>query len=331
MPLAKAIPPDGTAQIIEQDDQAKVVVAGQDLGLTLRTVRHDTLTLGNALDVPARSDVIVRFRRASPDAKKHLRDRRISYASDQGEIFVLDPPVAIHQSAPPRKRLAVAGPSPGTRPFATKASRVSRWLLNHPRQVVNVRQLARHTDLSEGAVSGIVRELHDRMLLEVTRNPDDARERLVRLEQPGPLLDAWEREWELRHIRTIEWDIGTGSVRKTLENTREAASADPTLSWAVGGTSGVAEIVRVVEPADVLLWVREDEVAVWETLLVPARGHGRPGTLRLAISPDTYMFALAESRDGIQVADPAQLYLDCTRQGERALEAADAIRRQMRW
>ncbi|HEV2773029.1 MAG TPA: helix-turn-helix domain-containing protein [Thermoleophilaceae bacterium] len=330
MATAKASLPDVPVRIVEDGDAVRLRLAGNDVGLDLRAIRHDTLTLARALEIPSDNDLIVRFRRASPDAKRNLQERRIPYASDEGEIFVLDPPVAIQQQAPRRKR-EWGGGRHDRAPFATKASRVSRWLLLHPRQAFNVRQLARHTNLSEGAVSTTVRELHERLMVEVTRDPDDARARSVRLVEPMQLLNAWERAWELRRVRTTDWDVGTHNVDDTLRQVREAATLKPSLRWAVGGTAAAARIVRAVEPADVLLWVGKDDLAEWEDLLVPAPGRGRRGTLRLAFAPDPYIFELAETHDQIPVADPVQIYLDTSREGERALEAADAIRRLMRW
>jgi hypothetical protein len=327
---AKAKYPDDPVRVDEEGDAVRLMVAGHDVGLRLRPVRHDTLTLAQALDIQAGDDLIVRFRRASPDAKRTLLERGIHYASDDGEISVLDPPIVIRQSASRGRRQTKVGRQ-DRRPFARKASRVSRWLLLHPRQTFNVRQLARHTNLSEGAVSTTVRELHDRLLVEVMRDPDDARVRLIRAAEPMLLLQAWEREWELQRIRTTDWDIGTNDVGDTLRHVREAASTDPSLKWAVGGTAGAAKIVRSVEPADVLLWVGTNDLADWEEILVPAPGRGRRGTLRLAIAPDPYIFELTETFDEVPVADRVQLYLDTSREGERALEAADALRRVSRW
>jgi DNA-binding MarR family transcriptional regulator len=331
MSSAKAIPPDAPAQIVEDSNVVRILLAGADLGLELRPLRHDTLSLAHARDLPADDNLIVRFRRASRDAKRLLQEQRIPYASDEGEIFLLDPPLAIQQSAPRQKRPMSSGGANRGHPFSSKASRVSRWLLNHPADSFNVRQLARHTKLSEGAVSIVVRELHDRMLVDVNRDPHDARVRLVGLNEPRRLLDGWVRAWELRRIRMLDWDIGGPDVHATLQRVREAASFEPELAWAVGGTAGAAEVVRAVEPADVVLWVREDQVSVWEDVLAPLPARARRGTLRLAIAPDPYLFELAREHEGLAIADPAQLYLDCATEGERAVEAAAAISRQMGW
>lgn len=330
MPTAKAHSPDNPVQVTEDGGTARVVVAGRDVGLTLHTLRHDTLTLAQAIDIPSRKDLIVRFRRASPDARRSLQERGIHYASDEGEVFVLDPPIVIRQSAS-RRHLDKGSGRQDRGPFATKASRVSRWLLLHPKQTFNVRQLARHTKLSEGAVSTTVRELHERLLIDVTGDPSDRRVRLVRSAEPLELVRAWERVWQLHRVRTIDWDIGTNDVESTLRHVREAASLDPSLRWAVGGSAGASKRVGAVEPADVLLWIGKGDLTDWEDTLVPAPGRGRRGTLRVAIAPDPYIFDLADYYDQVPVADPVQIYLDTSREGERALEAADAIRSHMRW
>jgi len=51
----------------------------------------------------------------------------------------------------------------------------------------------------------------------------------------------------------------------------------------------------------------------------------------MQMSQDPFVLSLASNRNGIQVADPVQLYLDCRSAGERALEAAEAIRAEMGW
>jgi hypothetical protein len=55
------------------------------------------------------------------------------------------------------------------------------------------------------------------------------------------------------------------------------------------------------------------------------------GRITAQLAPDPFVLSMATDHDGIQVADPVQLYLDCRLAGERALEAADAIRTEMRW
>lgn len=51
----------------------------------------------------------------------------------------------------------------------------------------------------------------------------------------------------------------------------------------------------------------------------------------MQLTRDPFVLSLASDRNGIQVADPVQLHLDCRSAGERALEAAEAIRVDMGW
>jgi hypothetical protein len=64
-------------------------------------------------------------------------------------------------------------------------------------------------------------------------------------------------------------------------------------------------------------------------IATPARPAAGRVTAQLTLDP--FVLSLASNREGVQVADSVQLYLDCRAAGERALEAADAIRTEMRW
>jgi DNA-binding MarR family transcriptional regulator len=313
-----------------QGNTVRVYVAGADIGLRLQPLRVESLTLRLAEQIDWTPDTLVRFRRASSDAKRFLRDHGIAYASDAGEVFILDPPVAIHQG-PPRTPQSVTARRETGSPFANKASRVSRWLLNHASERFNIRQLARHTHLSEAAVSNTVRSLDEQMLLSVVGDRDDKRLRWVQLERPGALLEAWADTWERRRLQTLDWDIGSADVEETLNRLPAAESEQAQLRWALGGTAGAAALVRAVEPAEVAIWVMEEDLPTWEALLVPTPSRGRRGSLRLGVAPDPYLFELSSVEGDVRVADPAQIYLDCVREGERALEAADAVRERMGW
>jgi hypothetical protein len=101
--------------------------------------------------------------------------------------------------------------------------------------------------------------------------------------------------------------------------------------YAIGGPAGAALRERVLEPADVLVWIREEDLSLWREHLLAEPGRPTRGSLTVQLAPDPFIFDLAEDAADLQVADPVQLYLDCRRAGERALEAADAIRRTMGW
>lgn len=148
--------------------------------------------------------------------------------------------------------------------------------------------------------------------------------------RPETLADAWTEEWRRRRRRTLTWNIGTNSVDDTLTAWVEAARHTE-LPWMLGGLAGARHVVRVAEPADVLVWIDPTDVATWEEMLLAQRAPAGRAPLRVAAAPDPWVLGLALASDDVRVADVAQLYLDCQSEGERALEAAAAIRRKVGW
>jgi len=88
---------------------------------------------------------------------------------------------------------------------------------------------------------------------------------------------------------------------------------------------------RAVEPADLLVWIDRPDLSAWAERLVADPARRALGRITVHVAPDPFVLTLASEYDGIRLADAVQLYLDCRRAGERALEAADAIRELMRW
>jgi hypothetical protein len=86
---------------------------------------------------------------------------------------------------------------------------------------------------------------------------------------------------------------------------------------------------KAVEPTDVVVWIRRDDADLWADELMATPARPSAGRVTAQLTPDPFVLSLASKRAGIQVADPVQLYLDCRAAGERALEAADAIRAEM--
>jgi len=53
--------------------------------------------------------------------------------------------------------------------------------------------------------------------------------------------------------------------------------------------------------------------------------------VELGLIPDPWTLGLSRPVDELPIADPVQLWLDCASEGERALEAADAVAQFMSW
>jgi DNA-binding MarR family transcriptional regulator len=323
-----------TPEPLELDVGAQSAVLrldGQDLE-RFEVRRVDVLTqsgaetLATGIEAHARPLLIV-FERSSPQARASLRERRVSYAAADGELFVFAPPVYVER---PATRPAVRIGAAPAAPFAARAGRVPRWLLLHQDERYSFRELADTLQCSESLVSRTVGALAEDGLLAVERDRGDGRVRRVRMRDAGRMLDAFERSAAARRRPGVTWEVGAHDAAGALEILREAARRTRR-PYAVGGPAGAALVRRVVEPEDVILWIGREDADIWAQALLGSRARPGPGRITARPAPDPFMLSLAEQREGIMVADPVQLYLDCRMSGERALEAAEAIRTEMRW
>lgn len=296
---------------------------------TFEIEREATMTTARAEEL-ASADAgqrLVVFERSSPQARELLRRRGFSYAAADGELFVHAPPV--HVERPPCRRVPAPAPARAA-PFAIRSSRLPRWLLLHADERPSFRELANAVELSEAMVSRTMHALADDGLVAIEADPADGRRRRVRLRDAQALLDAFERATLARRPRRVTWDVGARNAAEAIERLR-TASERLALPYAVSGLAGAAFVRRVVEPAGVSVWISRDDLERWAEELVAVPSRPGPGRITAYVAPDPFVLSLATSYDDVLVADPVQLYLDCRRAGERALEAADAIRAEMSW
>ena len=275
----------------------------------------------------SRRRIMIAFERSSPEARAYLRERRASYSAADGEVFLYEPPLYVER--PPRRKVVPVGPPPAA-PFANRASRVPRWLLLHATEQPSFRELATRLELSEAIVSRTMRALADDGLVSIGSDPVDARLRLAQLPEPAGLLDALERAVALRRPRRVTWEIGARDAPDAMK-ALQATARKLNVPYAVGGVAGASLLHHLVEPVDVVVWIRRDDADLWANALTPVTSRPAPGRVTVQLIRDPFVLSLASDRNGIQVADPVQLYLDCRSVGERALEAADAIRGEMGW
>ncbi|MGD9735464.1 MAG: type IV toxin-antitoxin system AbiEi family antitoxin [Solirubrobacterales bacterium] len=294
-----------------------------------------TLTLGQAreLALSQARETLVAFGEASPQARKTLRDAGASYASETGEIYIHAPPV--HIEVPGRSRALARGGigtsmGAGPAPFGLRGGRVPRWLLLNADAKPTFGELARAVELSESNVSRTVHGLAAEGLVRVGHDPFDDRRRFVLVDRPRRLLEALERAWLSRRLRSMTVTVGASDAQEGERIlTRAAERIDR--RYTVGGLLGAERLTSAVQPASVTAWVASTDLEAWADALDghPTRPH--PGTITLSVAPDPFVLSMGFDRDGVHIADPVQLYLDCRRSGERALEAAEAIRTEMGW
>lgn len=304
--------------------------------LTFATVRVTGLGAAEAADIAdlitARDDAdpdrppLVVFERASPDGRRVLRDHGISYAGTDGEALIVAPPVYVER---PRRRAPREVPPPEA-PFAPRASRIPRWLLLNPDERPTFRVLAARVALSEATVSRALAQLEDDGVVRIARDTSDGRVRRAVLSDAGAALDRLEGAASRRPQRRVTLDVGAQSAGDA-EGALLRAAQQLHLPYAVGGLAGARRLRRVVEPADVWVWVRQADLAAWQDALLGEPARPAAGRITLRPAADPFTLTLAHTDDGLSVADPVQLYLDCRIAGERAIDAARAIREQMGW
>ena len=290
--------------------------------------------------------VLVVYRRASADARAALRATGASYVGEDGRVLLQAPGLYVERddrlrpAADPAELLPVNDAARGRNPFATRGSRVARWLLLHHAHEFAVSELANAVDLSPPAVSRVLQALEDRALVFPADADHDARRHHVVLRDARRLLNAWAPHWERRRLRQRRWDIGARDAEEALASLAEAARSMAEPRWMIGGLAGASHVARAVEPSDVLVWVDAEDLAPLAEALdpEPARmSRAMRGTLRVMVAPDPWVLMLRspvggrDEHSGLPVADSVQLWLDCVSEGERALEAAEAVAAAMSW
>jgi len=302
-----------------------------------RPVVAPTLTLRVAeklsRDGAAGAPILVIYERATTDARAALRAAEISYAGHDGRLYLRAPGLLVEHDDRRRPMRRAWEPAAelgeGTRnPFAKRSSRVPRALLLHHTDPMSVSELARITQLHPALVSRVVRALEDDAM--VREEPVAGRRRAVVVHRPLRLLEAWIVPWQRRRIRVDRWDVGANDVAEALDMLRGVGCLEPN-RWALGGLAGAATLRRVTEPRDVLVWTSPDGLLELGDRLQPISARRSMGVIRAAVAPDPWTLSLAAEADGLPVADPVQLWLDCSSEGERALEAAQAVAELAQW
>lgn len=314
---------------LELTDRDAALLMDGGVVASFEVVREKVLTAARAkeIDAPGGKQWLVVFERSSPDARAVLRERGLSYAGENGELWIHAPP--IHVERPARRRAAALMSAPAA-PFAIRASRVPRWLLLHPGASPSLRELGITVELSESVVSRTARALADDGLIAIEADSADARIRRARLRDSGGMLDAFESAFAGRRLRRQTWDVGARDAPEAMRRLRGAAKR-LRLPYAVGGLAGASFIRSVVEPVGVEAWIGRDTIDRWMDELTAIPSRPGPGRLTVQLAPDPFLLSIGTRREGFEIADPVQLYLDCRRSDERALEAADAIRAEMNW
>lgn len=205
--------------------------------------------------------------------------------------------------------------------FASKSSRVSRWLLMHPGERMSQREIARATGLDEGFTSRVVRRLEEDGLID--RAPNGA----VRPSDPGLLLDAWRDGYDFSKHHVVRGHVpsrsGDALVRLLAE--RFARSE---VAYAATGL-GAAWLLSRFAGFRIATFYLEELPATGVLEELSYREEDRGANLWLVLPKDDGVFQGASEVEGIRCVHPVQVYLDLKGHPERSSEAAEDLRAEL--
>ena len=211
-------------------------------------------------------------------------------------------------------------PGRPTSAFAPRGSRIARWLLMNPGEVVLQSTLAASTGLNEGHVSRVVGKLIEIGLVE-------RESRGIRLTDAGRLLDAWRDEYRFdRHTRLRgHITVGMGERVDQLVARHFTAIGH---QYALTGLAAAWRMTR---------WAGHRLTTVYlDGLPTPGlldslgfREEPRGANTWLVVPNDPAVFDGAATIDGVQCVHPLQAYLDLKDHPERSDEAAAELRARL--
>ncbi len=244
-------------------------------------------------------------------------EKKVSWLDLSGNAHITAPGLRIHIEGKPNKFKSAGRPKDI---FAPKSSRISRHLLIAPERFITQRELTHETNLDEGLVSRVVREMERTGLL--IRDLSGG----IKPKNPNILLDAWYERYSFSKHRIIKGfvaertsELAVKSLVKAFEiNNLDYALTGLSAAWLLNRFAGyrISTIYLPAEPSDELL-----------KKLNFTKGE-KGSNVWLVVPNDEGVLDGASIREEIRCAHPVQVYLDLKGHPERSKEAAQALREQ---
>lgn len=252
------------------------------------------------------------------DAGRGLcEEKGISWLDLSGNADIKAPGLRIHVEGKPNKFKSLGRPK---NLFAPKSSRITRHLLINPERFITQRELTLETNLDEGLVSRLVREMERAGLLirdSVNR---------VRPKDPNILLNAWHEKYDFSKHQIIKGFIAERTSSGVLSNLAEVFERYD-LYYALTGLSAAWVLSKFATFRTSTVYLRE--VPSEDILRKLNFTKGEKGSnVWLVIPNDEGVFDGLSESHGINCVHPVQVYLDLKAHPERAKEAAQALREE---
>lgn len=207
--------------------------------------------------------------------------------------------------------------------FAPKSSRIARWLLMHPDEVLTQREVARATHMDEGYTSRIVAKLEEDHL--ITRDASGA----ITVRDPYLLLDAWREDYDFSKHTITKGHVAARSGTALLQSLA-AHLVERDVQYAMTGLGAAWLMTQFASFRLVTLYVTEQPSQV---LLddIGFREEERGANVWLVLPTDAGVFHGASDVEEVRCVHPVQVDLDLEHHPERAGDAAEALRARFDW
>lgn len=253
--------------------------------------------------------------------RRLCEEKGVSWLDLSGNADIKAPGLVIHVEGKPNKFKSSGRPK---NIFAPKSSRITRRLLINPQKFITQRELASETDLDEGLVSRVVREMEKQELL--VRNPEGG----VRPKNPDLLLDAWSEKYDFSKHRILKGYVAERTsdlVLSRLSAFFEAGDMD----YALTGLSAAWVLSHFATFRTSTIYLRDFPSENSLKALGFTKGE-RGSNVWLVVPNDEGVFEGISNTQGITCVHPVQVYLDLKAHPERAKEAAEIIRSEyLKW
>lgn len=245
-------------------------------------------------------------------------EKKVSWLDLSGNANITAPGLRIYVEGKPNKFKSVGRPKDV---FAPKSSRITRHLLINPERYITQRELTNETNLDEGLVSRVVREMEKSGLLE-----RDSSGGGVRPQDPDILLDVWREKYTFSKHRLIKGFVAERTSNLAVKNLVETFEINK-VNYAVTGLSAAWLVSGFANYRTSSIYLTEEPS---EELLKKAKftKQEKGSNVWLVVPNDEGVFDGASYRENVRLVHPVQIYLDLQGHPERAKEAAERIREE---
>ncbi|MBI4598425.1 MAG: hypothetical protein HY737_08510 [Candidatus Omnitrophica bacterium] len=207
--------------------------------------------------------------------------------------------------------------------FTPISSRIVRAVLEEPKRLWQVQELASAADVSLGHASAVCHRLSDEAYAEWAQ-------RRLRLRQPALLLDAWrEQPAPAPAPQTLAYYSFERESARLMRRV-SAAAARHHLRHAMTSFAAASVIAPFVRGVSAVCWYIDDALHAdrWVRAL-DLRPVDAGANALMTIAPDAGVWYRAHAVRGVTVVGSVQLYLDLCAEPSRGREQAEFLRQKV--